>query len=79
MYFYLALILTIYFIFLGKGILYILEKLIECVFIPLINRGYKVYNVPYSLQLNKFFVYEDINDNIQETKKIKKFIDEKLD
>jgi hypothetical protein len=79
MYFYLFIGLLINFIVFGKGVLYLLEKLVESALIPLINFGYKMYNVPYALQLNKYFKYEDINDNIVETKKEKKLIDDKLD
>lgn len=79
MYFYLYLGLLINFFIFGKGILYLLEKLVESGLIPLINYGYKMYNVPYGLQLNKYFKYEDINDNILETKKVKNLIDDKLD
>jgi len=81
MYFYLYIGLLVNFIIFGKGILYLLEKLVESGLIPLINYGYKMYNVPYSLQLNKYFKYEDINDNIVETKetKEKQLIDDKLD
>ncbi len=79
MYFYLFIGLLINFIVFGKGVLYLLEKLVESVLIPLINSGYKMYNVPYALQLKKYFKYEDINDNIVETKIEKKLIDDKLD
>lgn len=60
MYFYLFIGLFINFIVFGKGVLYLLEKLVESGLIPLINYGYNMYNVPYELQLNKYFKYEDI-------------------
>lgn len=86
MYFYLLAMLTINIVFLGKGILYLLEKMIENLFIPLINWGYRINNIPYNLSLNKFInnqedindqIYENINNENQEDINDKKQIEEK--
>ena len=67
MYFYLLAMLTINIVFLGKVILYLLEKIIENLFIPLINWGYRINNVPYNLSLNKFINnQEDANKQREE-------------
>lgn len=63
-------------ILLGRLTLYLLEFLVESVFIPLINWGYKLNNNPINLELNRVNTLKYIVEQIPDKKENKQTTEE---